>query len=1100
MTIAAIALGLGIGYERIAHQNLMALGEQNNVALARLFANTVRQEFEPFLVAARSMPSTDIQGHPSTADLHGFVARSMRGMSMLKVKIYDPGGRTIFSTDLGQIGESKGASPAFLAASAGTASSELVHFQSASNAQGATRGSLISTYVPLRDQTGATVAVFDVCDDVTATLDVIAVQRTHIVVVAVCALLVLYALLLLLVRRAERLRLDAEAWLRTMMTELEARVAERTTELSTANARLHDEVGVRRGAEAELASKRDLLIAQQSALSAVLKSEQFHSGALDDTLRLITETAANGLCVERVSIWRLSAEATAIQCLDLFERTANAHSSGVQLLRADYPRYFDALVGREEIVADDAHQDPRTSEFSDHYLKPLGIGAMLDTPIVRNGAVVGVLCHEHVGPPTAWTPEQCLFAVAAANLAALAMEQADRSHSERQLRAATAALSADIEDRKRIERELRDSQRLMASLLENTSEGFWHIDNAANTVDVNQAMCALLGRPREEIIGRNIFDFVDAENADVFRREIEARKRGTVGPYEVALQRPDGTNVPCLNNATPVFGESGAKFGSVGLWVDISQIKDTQAQLERAKDDALAASRAKSAFLAAMSHEIRTPLNGIVSIIEILGDGDLRQEQRFQIGLARQAAAQLLNLIGNVLDLSKLESERLELEAIAFDLDDVVQAAADTFAVEASRKGLQLIIDSDRVEHKLIGDPTRLKQIVLNLIGNAIKFTSQGEITVHARCVVAEGMGRLELDVCDTGIGIPADVLPKLTEKFVQASSTTSREYGGSGLGLAICKQLSEAMGGTLRIESESGKGSCFSVSLALPIADPTIPSPATGRGRTMTVAAKHTRLLAAWERLLRSESFAVRCVDTYSQIQTGDASGGKVDTCLLLDESMLDEFAQDRSRGPDDRVLVVVSAAFDATRLQALGERVAHIIVKPLTRAKVVAALAQWEVALPREPLLQAPSALAAPRQDTVPLHGTALVVEDNATNRYVVREHLKRLGWQVRMAEDGVQALEVAAAERFEVVLMDIFMPRMDGLEATRRIREQPGPNQHTPIIALTANAFAEDVRACLEAGMNTHLAKPVSRQALANALQGVTRQAASEVGSEH
>ncbi len=953
----------------------------------------------------------------------------------------------------------------------------------------------------------------------------------------VSALLVLYVLLLLIVRRAERARHEADASLRSLMSELEARVAERTTELTAANAKMHEEVNVRRRAETKLESKRDLLITQQFALSAVLKSEQFRGGALDDALRLITETAAQSLSVARVSIWRLNSSHDAIDCLDLYELGASRHSNGVQLLRADYPRYFAALVAREEIIAHDAHSDPRTNEFSANYLTPLGIGSMLDAPIVRKGEVVGVICIEHVGAPTAWSPEQRLFAVAVSNLVALALEQSDSAHKERQLHEATSRLSADIEDRKRIERELRNSQRMMQSLLHSTSEGFWYIDNAANTVDVNPAMCALLGRSREQILGRNIFEFVDAANADVFRTEIEARKHGHVGPYEVALQRPDGSNVPCLNNATPIHDESGNKIGSVGLWVDISQIKHTQGQLERAKDDALAASRAKSAFLAAMSHEIRTPLNGIVSIIEILSDGDLRQEQRFQIGLARQAAAQLLNLIGNVLDLSKLESERLELESIAFELDEVIQGAADTFAVEAARKGLQLIVETERLECKLMGDPTRLKQIVLNLIGNAIKFTAHGEVAVHARCSTIEGMARVELEVADTGIGIAPDVLPKLTEKFVQASSTTSREYGGSGLGLAICKQLAEAMGGTFRIESELGKGSKFCVSLQLTLAPRVVASPpvagsSIGKQRAATIVAGNPRLAASWSALLRSEALDVRAVESLAAAvdcpsDTGDgATETRTLRAMIVDEAMLQELTA-QPPGPMARsVVAIISATFDATRLQALSERIAHIIVKPLTRAKLRDTLAQIDaITVPAAPQREAKdsasSNASSPQGDnvdtrvaatpasttpagttaesTAPLGGLALVVEDNPTNRYVVREHLKRLGWSVQIAEDGELALPMAASERYDVILMDVFMPKLDGLETTRRIRAAAGPNQHTPIFALTANAFAEDVRACLDSGMNGHLAKPISRPALAAVLQGLVPDRAGDQSTD-
>jgi two-component system sensor histidine kinase/response regulator len=362
----------------------------------------------------------------------------------------------------------------------------------------------------------------------------------------------------------------------------------------------------------------------------------------------------------------------------------------------------------------------------------------------------------------------------------------------------TIALCADISERVEVERALRRQQRLMSDLLSSTKEGFWFIDNEARTFEVNPAMCALLGRTPKEILGRTIFDFVDEANARIFRDEIEARKHGKTGAYELALRRPDGTNVPCLNNASPLFDEEGRKIGSVGLWADITQIKEVQRQIEQAKDEAQAANHAKSAFLATMSHEIRTPLNGVITVFELLADSPATPEQRVQIGLARKAADQLLNIIGNVLDMSKLESGKVKIEAVPFELDTVVDAAVETFAAEADRKGLNLLVDCDPIEFPLVGDPTRLKQITLNLIGNALKFTHEGGVSVRVE-VVRDGLAaRLRIAVSDTGIGIAANTLPLLMEKFVQGSASTTRNYGGSGLGLAICRQLAEAMGGTL--------------------------------------------------------------------------------------------------------------------------------------------------------------------------------------------------------------------------------------------------------------------------------------------------------------
>jgi len=652
----------------------------------------------------------------------------------------------------------------------------------------------------------------------------------------------------------------------------------------------------------------------------------------------------------------------------------------------------------------------------------------------------------------------------------------------------TIALCADISERVETERALRRQQRLMSDLLNSTKEGFWFIDNAARTVDVNPAMCALLGRPRGEIIGHNIYEFVDEANAAIFRAEIEARKDGKTGGYEIALQRPDGSRTPCLNNATPLFDEEGRKIGSVGLWADITHIKEVQRQLEQAKDEAQAANRAKSAFLATMSHEIRTPLNGVISVIELLSDSPATPEQRVQIGLARKAADQLLNIIGNVLDMSKLESGRIKIEAVPFDLDGVVDAAAETFAAEAARKELDLLVDCDPIEYQLVGDPTRLKQILLNLVGNAVKFTSAGAVRIRVEVSRAGAIARLAIAVRDTGIGIPDDVIPQLMQKFVQASAATTRQYGGSGLGLAICKQLAEAMGGTLQIQSEVGTGSTFRLELMLPVSEQLgTTRPAPGR-RELILLSDNSELQSVFGRLAASDGHRhvpARDADAAVQILERKGSPPRI---VVIDEAacrgrVRAELEKLAAAGqPIDRTFVLATAGLES-RMLADGHT-AEVILKPLTRSK-----------------LKLISSFGSPYAGTAPAARSGqprkaspclvLVVEDNSTNQYVVRKTLERLDCAVHVAADGVEALTAAAQQRFDLILMDLQMPRLDGITATRRIRAEAGPNRHTPIIAITANAFTDDVQQCLDAGMNGHLSKPLRRQALAAIIEKIVHE---------
>jgi two-component system sensor histidine kinase/response regulator len=653
---------------------------------------------------------------------------------------------------------------------------------------------------------------------------------------------------------------------------------------------------------------------------------------------------------------------------------------------------------------------------------------------------------------------------------------------------ATIALCADINERKEAERALRGQQQLMSNLLSSTKEGFWFIDGETRTVDVNPAMCALLGRTREEVIGRTIFEFVDDENAAIFRAQMAARRTGKTGGYEITLQRPDGSIVSCLNNATPLFDEDGKRVGSVGLWADITGIKETQHQLELAKDEAQAANHAKSAFLATMSHEIRTPLNGVISVIELLADTPATPEQRVQIGLARKAADQLLNIVGNVLDLSKLEAGKIKIEAVPFELDALVESAAETFATEASRKGLKLIVDCDPVDYQLVGDPTRIKQIVLNLVGNAVKFTHAGGIWVRAVVKRSGPAARLALMVRDSGIGIPATILPQLMQKFVQASDSTTRNYGGSGLGLAICKQLAEAMGGALKVQSEHGQGSTFSLELSLPVSERLGTTRPGGVRSGVVLITDDGDLQTVVARLAQADGhgyFAAPAVDAALQILRKHSGAPRT---IIIDEACASDGLREEIAKlsgvaqPADRMFVLACPTADPRMAAEGGSSVAEVILKPLTRAKLKLITASTPALAGTAPPQSAGSEEEAPGKN----RHTVLVAEDNPTNQYVVRKTLERLGCDVHLAADGIEAVRMAAHQRYDLVLMDLQMPRLDGIGATRRIRAEPGPNRDTPIIAITANAFTDDVQRCLDAGMNGHLSKPLRRQTLAAVIE--------------
>jgi len=642
----------------------------------------------------------------------------------------------------------------------------------------------------------------------------------------------------------------------------------------------------------------------------------------------------------------------------------------------------------------------------------------------------------------------------------------------------------------------RASQRDILNFIE---DGYTELDLQGNHVWVNDAYCRIFNRKAEEVLDPSYQNIthkpVSVNIRDLYKKVYRTGEPVRAFEYEATPGRF------CEITVSLKRGGEGEPTGFVTLIRDTTERKRHELELAKAKEAADAANQAKSEFLANMSHEIRTPMNGVIGMTELALSTDVTEEQREYLSIVRSSAEDLLVIINDILDYSKIEAGKIDLVPAPFNLSEVVGDTMKSLAIAAHRKNLELAFHvAADVPQSLMGDSVRLRQVLLNLAGNAVKFTAKGEVVVNAS-LAARGPAELKAHfaVRDTGIGIPAETQRRLFRPFEQADSSTTREYGGTGLGLAISKRIVDLMGGEIWVESIPGEGSVFHFTASFGIGEgreeQSLPITRDLRGLPVLIIDDNATNRRILQELAGGWQMAPQTAES------GPAGLAKMQAAaalkqpfrlLLLDEQMpgmggmeVIERIRDNSLLGGAAIIVLTSSdqSQSAARCRELG--VHTYLIKPVKPAELLAMIQKALSITRAQATGRTVAGRAAPSR---PL--SILIAEDNVVNQRVATAILERMGHRTTLAADGIQAVQKCSQAAFDLILMDVQMPGIDGFEAARRIRSQEAAKDtHTPIIAMTSRAMTGDRELCIDAGMDDYVSKPVSLEALLRALARYT-----------
>lgn len=667
-------------------------------------------------------------------------------------------------------------------------------------------------------------------------------------------------------------------------------------------------------------------------------------------------------------------------------------------------------------------------------------------------------------------------------------------------------LSQNAELQRQAEQKVLEQSQLNQEILNATPNPMYCLSPEGKYLSVNAKFCDLVGLVPEQVTGKTPSDIFSPETAESFataHKELSADSLNK--DYELSMVDAENERKDMLVYEASFRNNKGKVSGIVGLLLDLTERKQMELDLREAKETADAMSQAKGDFLANMSHEIRTPMNAILGMAHLALNTQLDENQHKYVSRINESAKNLLGIINDILDFSKIEAGKLNVEETSFSLDEVLDNVTNVISLKAHEKDLEFLLDIDpKIPPGLVGDPLRLGQVIVNLCGNAVKFTEQGEIVVAARCETrTEDAVKLRFTVRDTGIGIPEDKLDSLFASFSQADSSITRKFGGTGLGLSISKQLVELMGGELSVTSKQGVGSVFEFTILCGLQEAKmrdISKPISHlAGKSALVLDDNDSARNILTTLLDAMHFKTKAVS--NAFEAIDEIKSRHFDLLFLDWNMpgmngieTAERMKNLGIGEQAKIFLVTAYGRELSLSDENSKLFDGLIVKPVNPSNLLDAImnayglehvrSNADRALNEKPWFSGEQ---------------VLLVEDNVVNQEVALGLLDEVNVNVVIANNGQEALDRLSEQAFDIVLMDMQMPILDGISATKKIRTLPQFNE-LPIIAMTANAMSSDVERCLEAGMNDHVAKPISVNNLYKTLNKFLQASESSIISEH